>query len=357
MPPTTAARRAPHLAQRLEIPALARLTEKSATFSASLVGQDSAAEQVVVPEENDLDIRVTAAYESGEHLTLFRSAHCSVERAILKGAYLVERTTQIERETILGLYPRTAELAAAERLERRRAAHALLEKPDEELSPEERRIAAVLRYAQAKLDVFRVFASAPPPGPARDMLHAAAIQECQAVCRLLEPLIAADPQIDEVGMAYWATSNLAHYYEAGRAPDRSLPYAEAALSLVRDAAAKVQDEPEYRRWMASALERLARAQASSGDHARGMTSLAESIDILHRLYEELPNTGRRQDLQDALAAAIDPSEKWEGCDAATRQRWVAMASELKSSATAGGTRSSAAKRPPTPRAKAPRRKR
>jgi hypothetical protein len=97
-------------------------------------------------------------------LTLFRSAHGPVERAVQRGAFLQNRQSAIEREAILGLYRRPRELAAEERQSRREAALALLEQPEADLSPEERRVVGVLHYGKAKLEMFRVFGSAPLPG-------------------------------------------------------------------------------------------------------------------------------------------------------------------------------------------------
>ncbi len=318
----------PHLEQKLEIPPLATLIRKGATFGISLVGQERDAAQVVTPEENDLDVRIVAAFESGLAVTIFRSAHSPTERAILKGSYLGQRESQIEREAILGLYPRTADLEASERAERRRAVHALVDKTEDELSPEERRWVATLRFGRAQVEMFRVFGSPPPPGPARQELHLRAITECRAVCRLLGPLIAAELSIDDVGMAYWAAGNLAHYYHAGAAPDRARPYAEAALSLVREAATNDPEEPEYRRWTASALEQLAAVQASEGALDEAIASRAESIEVLRALHEELPNDGRRRELTEGLERAIGSAEAAKA-GAAERGRWEAMASELR----------------------------
>jgi hypothetical protein len=311
----------PHLAQKLEIPALATLVAKQARFNASLIAPDSGAGPPVVAEENDLDIQIVAIYESGECVTLYRSAHTPLERALLKGAYLSGRATNVEREAVLGLYTPAAELASTEYQDRRRAEHALLEKPEEQLSPDERRVVARLRHGEAVLQMFRVFGSAPPPGPARQKLHQAAIGECRAVWRLLEPLTSARTDFDEVGMSYWAASSLAHYYAKGGAPDRALAYAEAALSLVRRAAAEDREEPEYRRWIASALERVAGAQAELRDRDAAMGSLTEGVETLRALCDELPNAGRRRDLQKSVAAAIQATEKW-GVE--TPQGWRAM---------------------------------
>ena len=311
----------PHLAQRLELPSLAKLIQKGATFNTSIIADDPRAAQPVVADENDLDIRITAIYESGERITLYRSSHIPLERAVLKGAYLSGRATQIEREAILGLYSPAVGLAMAEHHDRRVAAHALLEKPEEQLSPDERIIAARLRHANAVLQMHRVFGSAPPPGPVRQKLHMSAIDECRAVWRLLEPLVAARTDIDEIGMSYSAAISLARYYHKGNAPDRAVAYAEAALALVRDAAAKDPEEPEYRRWMAWSLQKLAASQAALGDSDAAIGSLTEAIDVLHALSIELPNAGRRRDLQEALAAAIKTAETWK---VEAPQGWRAM---------------------------------
>ena len=113
--------------------------------------------------------------------------------------------------------------ATEERTRRREAAWALLEKPKEKLSPEERRVAGLLHYGEAKLEMFRVFNSASPPGPARERLHELALSECRAVVRILGPLAAGDPHIDDVGMMFWTTNSLAEYYLRGGAVDLVLP--------------------------------------------------------------------------------------------------------------------------------------
>src|SRR5687768_14647860 len=252
-----------HLEQTMEVPSLAKLIEKQASFSVALLGAKEGSQEPVVVEENDLDIRISAKL-GDRRITLFRSAHGSVERAVLRGVFLQNRKTAIEREAILGLYGRPQELANLDRAERRRAALALLEKPEEELSPDERRVAGVLHYGRAKLEMFRVFGSAPPPGPARDRLHRSAIGECMAVCRILGPIAMQDPRIDDVGMTFWAASSLAHYYLKGNATDRAVAYAEVAVDLAREAARKDPDEPEYRRWEASGMARLVEARTAAG---------------------------------------------------------------------------------------------
>jgi hypothetical protein len=48
-----------------------------------------------------------------------------------------------------------------------------------------------------------------------------------AVWRILSPLAAEEPRIDDVGMTFWAASTLAHYYLEGGA-DLAISYAEEA---------------------------------------------------------------------------------------------------------------------------------
>ena len=153
------------------------------------------------------------------------------------------------------------ELAVEDRTSRRQAAYALMERPEEELSPEERRVAGLLHYGRAKLGMFRVFGSPPPPGVAREQLHRSALAECAAVCRLLGPLASEDPHIEDVGMTFWAASSLAHYYLKGGAADEALSYAEVAVDFIQDAALRDPEEPEYQRWRASGVACLAEAQA------------------------------------------------------------------------------------------------
>jgi hypothetical protein len=253
----------PHLQQTMEVPSLETLLEKGASFAVAMLGDAEGSQEGVPLEENDLDLRI-AGVAGDLTVTLFRSAHGSVERAVLGGTFLRNRQSAIEREAILGLYPRPRELAAEERARRRQAAFALLDKPEAELSPDERRVAGVLHYGRARLEMFRVFGSAPPPGPAREQLHRTAVGECMAVCRILGPLAEADPRIDDVGMTFWAAGSLAHFYLKGGDAGRAVAYAETAVDLVREAALKDPDEPEYRRWQASGMARLAEAQAAAG---------------------------------------------------------------------------------------------
>lgn len=127
----------PHLPQRHEMPSLDSLIDGARTFDVILLGHDQNVQEAVVAEENDLEIHLKAQYSSDEKVTLYRSAHRPVERAVLKGTFLAGRRSAIEREAILGLYPRTRELAVSEALRRRQAAQALLGKPEDQLSPEE----------------------------------------------------------------------------------------------------------------------------------------------------------------------------------------------------------------------------
>lgn len=141
-------------------------------------------------------------------------------------------------------------------------------------------------------------------------------------------MIAVRIDFDELGMAYWAASTLTHYYQAGGAADRACAYGEAAVALVSDAAIKVSDEPEYRRWKAAALDRLAQAQASSGDNTAASANMAASIDTLNTLYEELPNNGRRSDLTKAIAAALQWHDTRGVGTPQVRERWAALGSVL-----------------------------
>ncbi len=248
---------APHLPQKMEIPPLASLVSSNASFGIALLGQDSKSRRAVTREECDLNFSVKAQFESGPEVTLFRSDHRPLERNVLSGAYLSSKKSEIEREAILGVYPRATALVATERRQRREAAMALLAKPEASLALEERRIVATLRYSEAQLQVSRLFGSAPPPGPAREKLQESALSACDAVLRLLAPLVAVDPRYHDVGMAYWAASTLAHLHNLLRASTPAVRYARTALALVKAAAAQVPDETEFGRWVASATARLA----------------------------------------------------------------------------------------------------
>jgi hypothetical protein len=317
----------PHLEQKMEVPSLADLVKKGACFALALLAPEEGSQQAVALEENDLDVRIVGT-AGDQSITLFRSAHRPVERAALRGAFLQNRKSQVEREAILGLYARPRELAHAARSRRREDAFALLEKPENALSPDERRVVGLLRYGRARLAMFRVFSSAPPPGPAREDLHRSALAECMAVCRILGPVAEQDPRIDDVGMTFWAASSLANYYMKGGAADRAVPYAEAAVGLVERAAHADPDEAEYQRWRASGLARLAEAEAAAGDHAAAAANLAASIDILQALHEALPVDGRRRDLRQAVESALEMCERWPTVSAAERQRWVEQLNAL-----------------------------
>jgi hypothetical protein len=311
----------------MEVPSLDKLVEKDAKFAVTLLGAEDGSQETVPLEENDLDVRVIGTV-GDLSVTLFRSAHGPVERAVLHGAFLQNRKSAIEREAILGFYPRLEALAAEERTRRKQAAFALLDKPEEELSPEERRVVGVLRYGQAGLGMFRVFNSAPPPGPVREQLHRSALSECLAVCRVLSPLVAEDPCFDDVGRAFWAASNLANYYLKCGVADQAVSYAEAAVDLVQKAALKDTDEPEYERWLARGMARLAEAQAAAGDHAAAMASLNTSVEILRALFQALPMAGRRRDLREAVESAVKVSESWATGSSTLRQRWVELSNAL-----------------------------
>lgn len=243
----------PRLRQTLVVPALSALIQRNATFGISLVGAERDSAEVVKVDQNDFDLSIVARYPSGRSVTLFRSTHSPLERAVLGGAYLSDRQSAIEREAMLGLYRKPAEQTAEARNERRKRALVLAESSEAELSPEERRTAAVVHYGRAVLEMFRVFGNAPPPGPVRQRLHERALAECNLVLQLLRPLIAAEPKFDDVGMAYWSANNLARYYRAiGHAP-QARDHTAIALSIVDDALAHDPQEPAYRRFRATGL--------------------------------------------------------------------------------------------------------
>jgi hypothetical protein len=85
----------------------------------------------------------------------------------------------------------------------------------------------------------------------------------------------------------------------------------------------------YRRWTASALERLALAQAAGGDRSSAAASVDQSVNILLQLYKEWPNEARLRDLQKALTAAIRTTEDWKQADPALRERWVGLNREIR----------------------------
>jgi hypothetical protein len=244
----------------MEVPPLGKLLEKGAVFSAALLDGEASSQEEVPPEENDLELRIVGV-AGGIPITLFRGSHHPMERAILRGVFLRNRRSAIEREAILGLYPPPQAMAAEERLRRRQDAHALLKKPEQDLSPEERRTVGVLRYGRARLGMSRVFGSAPRPGPARERLHREALEECMAVCRILGPVAEADPRIDDVGMTFWAARSLAHYYLKAGDTARAVAYAESALGFIKEAGLKDPEESEYRHWQAGGSAMLAEARA------------------------------------------------------------------------------------------------
>jgi hypothetical protein len=129
-------------------------------------------------------------------------------------------------------------------------------------------------------------------------------------------------------MTFWAASSLAHYYLKGKAAERAIPYTEAAVDLVQEAALRDPDEPEYQRWRASGMARLAEAQAALGDHTAAMASLDASIEILRALHKTLPTAERQRDLREAVESALKLSEPWTGASSPERQRWVELANSL-----------------------------
>jgi hypothetical protein len=160
----------------MEVPSLEKLIEKRASFAVVLLGAEKESREKVALEQNDLDVRIVGMVDD-RPVTLFRSAHGPVERAVQRGAFLQNRQSAIEREAILALYRRPQELAAKEHQSRREAAF------EADLSPEERRVVGVLHYGKAKLEMFRVFGSAPAPGPARSSCtseHLANASRCVA---------------------------------------------------------------------------------------------------------------------------------------------------------------------------------
>jgi hypothetical protein len=248
-----------------DLPATFTLELKGGLPSLSkLIANGSSFDVTILPEQEvkDLDLRVTALYGAKARATLFRSDHRLLERQLLEGADLSSLRSAIEREALLGADPRCAELESIEARQRRERAQALMSAPEAGLSPDERRIVATLRHGEAMQLVTRAFGSAPPPPAERRQLHASAIEACEAVLRLLTPLVAETPRFHDVGMAYWAASNLALFHETAREPEKARQYGETAVRLAEDAAARNPDEPEFSRWTASARERMRRAGRS-----------------------------------------------------------------------------------------------
>lgn len=316
----------PRLPQTMQLPPLAKLVERQASFHVALLGPDEERQDEVVAEENDLDVQVTGVC-GDETLHLFRSRHSAQQRAVLKGVVLSRIASPIEREAVLGLYEPPHDPEADERERRREAAHALLEAPEDDLSPEERRIVGLLRMGEAELEMSRVFNAAPPPGSARDALHLRAIEACRAVCRLLTPLAVAEADIDDVGRVFKAASSLAHYYTAGQAPERGLGYAEHATAVAERAAARAPDEPLFRRWLASASERLAAMTAMCGRRPDAMRRFDDAIAVREGLLREWPSEGRLRDLRRTLDQALKTTQGWRA-QPALRRRWKALAEGL-----------------------------
>jgi hypothetical protein len=237
----------------VSLPSLSALIANGASFDVKVLAEQ---------ETEELDLRVTALYGAKAQATLFRSHHRPLERQLLEDTKLSSHRSTLEREALLGLDPRCAELDDAEARQRLERAQALLGAPEADLSPDERRIVATLRHGEAMQLVTRAFGSAPPPPAERRKLYAAAIETCEAVLRLLTPLVAENPRFHDVGMAYWAASNLALFHETAREPEKARQHGEAAVRLVEDAAARNPDEPEFARWVASARERMRRAGRS-----------------------------------------------------------------------------------------------
>ena len=318
-----------HLAQKLELPSLAELVEKNAAFRISLLRAERGGEEEVGSDENDFDVHVVARYPSGREATLFRSTHTPLERAILKGAFLADRKNAIEREAILNLYARATSQAAEERDERRRRAAALVDSPEAELSPDERRTAAKLHYGRAGLEMYRVFNNAPPPGPARQKLHQRAVAECDVVFRLLQPLVAAENDFDDVAMAFWSASHLAQFFRATDDATNTRARAEAALSILRAAMARDPAEPAYRRWEATAVAQVAADKAGSGDRAAAAANLRQSVNAFRSLYDAWPNSARGADLETALGDAVAHASEWQLGNAAPAREWRSELTRLR----------------------------
>ena len=116
---------------------------------------------------------------------------------------------------------------------------------------------------------------------------------------------------DDVGMSFWAASSLADYSLKGKDAASAVAYGQEAVELVRQAARRDREEPEYERWHASGLERLARAQAAAGDREPAMASLDASLQILAALYQALSSPGRKRDLEEATELAVKLAEGWD----------------------------------------------
>ncbi len=146
--------------------------------------------------------------------------------------------------------------------------------------------------------------------------------------RILGPLAAEDPRIDDVGMTFWAASGLALCFLKGGAPDRAVSYAEAAVDLVREAALRVPKSPSTSGGVRAEWRVSPRAQAAAGDHAAAMASLGASIEILRALDQALSTAGRRRDLREAVESALKVSEPWAAASSTERQRWVELSNTL-----------------------------
>jgi hypothetical protein len=145
------------------------------------------------------------------------------------------------------------------------------------------------------------------------------------VCRVLGPLVVEDPRFDDVGMAFWAASNLAAYF-SGHKPERAVTNAQLAAKFVWEASRRDSDEPEYQRWYSDALRRLAEAEAATGRHTAALKCLDTSIEVLRALYEQLPTPGRRDDVRKAIESALRDVAHWPVAASAVRERWASLAS-------------------------------
>lgn len=299
-----------HMQQEMQIPGIQTLIKKDAQFYVSLLDIQTEQQEPVVQDENDLNVKILTTIQD-KTVTLFNSSHDTIERSVLKGDFLSGIKTAIKREAVLGFYPKSKEINNKIYDEKRVEAHQLLNKSIDALSVVERRTAGALTYDIAKLEIFRCYNSAPPRGKARDELYERALQSCWKVCLLLGPIAQKDPRVEDVGMVFWANSNIAEFFRKLGDKENARKYSDMVTGFMSDIVKLDNTEPAYKRWLASAQVRYARILGDAQDLPGAMDLLVAAISSYNKMYEEVKNKARKDNLRENITEALKISAEWK----------------------------------------------
>jgi hypothetical protein len=292
------------LPQTFEIPSLDDL-EKQGSHFRFIVHDPATQTASYVPIETDIDMELSG--QAGEQsLKLFGSRVTREQRIVLGSEFLKKIASPIRRDVILHHYVRRPP-----KLDRRAEVEKAL-KTVEFRSDEVRRLAARLRFGEARLARFRT-------------LHRDAYNLYQETAELLQTLVMErqPPLPEDASLMFRACYELVDIWMRQESFKEAAHLGQTLTLVSRTMLAADQTDADHRRMWAGTLLLNADIHAKLGDTRQAMKEVAGHVETFEGLYGELASAERRKALLNSLTGAIRRAKEWDAEEHAPVDRWTA----------------------------------